>query len=105
VPSTPLPSRTDRDFFRGFAVASPTEEEVLAEIRRIVARELEITGPIQSHHGLIQDLRLDSLGLTVLAVGLEDRFRVRLTEEDSALINTVQDLARLVASRAGGVAG
>jgi acyl carrier protein len=66
---------------------------------------LEITGPIQSHHGLIQDLRLDSLGLTVLAVGLEDRFRVRLTEEDSALINTVQDLARLVASRAGGVAG
>jgi acyl carrier protein len=86
-------------------VASPTEEEVLAEIGRIVARELEITGPIQSHHGLIQDLRLDSLGLTVLAVGLEDRFRVRLTEEDSAQINTVQDLARLVAARAGGIAG
>jgi acyl carrier protein len=86
-------------------VASPTEEEVLAEIGRIVARELEITGPIQSHHGLIQDLRLDSLALTVLAVGLEDRFRVRLTEEDSAQINTVQDLARLVAARAGGIAG
>jgi acyl carrier protein len=86
-------------------VASPTEEEVLAEIGRIVARELEITGPIQSHHGLIQDLRLDSLGLTVLAVGLEDRFRVRLTEEDSAQINTVQDLARLVAARAGGISG
>ncbi len=86
-------------------MAPPTEEQVLAEIRRIVARELEITGPIQSHHGLIQDLRLDSLGLTVLAVGLEDRFRVKLTEEDSAQINTVQDLARLVASRAGGLAG
>ncbi len=86
-------------------MASPTEEEVLAEISQIVARELEITGPIQSHHGLIQDLRLDSLGLTVLAVGLEDRFRVRLTEEDSAQINTVQDLARLVAARAGGIAG
>ncbi len=86
-------------------MAPPTEEEVLSEIGRIVARELEITGPIQSHHGLIQDLRLDSLGLTVLAVGLEDRFRVRLTEEDSAQINTVQDLARLVASRAGGIAG
>ncbi len=86
-------------------MAPPTEEEVLAEISQIVARELEITGPIQSHHGLIQDLRLDSLGLTVLAVGLEDRFRVRLTEEDSAQINTVQDLARLVAARAGGIAG
>ncbi len=86
-------------------MAPPTEEQVLAEIRRIVARELEISGPIQSHHGLIQDLRLDSLGLTVLAVGLEDRFRVKLTEEDSAQINTVQDLARLVASRAGGLAG
>ena len=86
-------------------MAPPTEEEVLAEISQIVARELEITGPIQSHHRLIQDLRLDSLGLTVLAVGLEDRFRVRLTEEDSAQINTVQDLARLVAARAGGIAG
>lgn len=83
-------------------MAPPTEEQVLAEIRQIVARELEITGPIQFHHGLIQDLRLDSLGLTVLAVGLEDRFRVKLTEEDSAQINTVQDLVRLVASRAGG---
>jgi acyl carrier protein len=83
-------------------VTPPTEEQVLAEIRRIAALELEITNPIESTHGLIQDLRLDSLGLTVLAVGLEDRFRVKLTEEDSAQINTVQDLARLVASRAAG---
>lgn len=83
-------------------MAPPTEEQVLAEIRRIAAAELEITRPVQSGDGLIEDLRLDSLGLIVLAVGLEDRFRVKLTEEDSAQINTVQDLARLVASRAAG---
>jgi len=35
----------------------------------------------------------------VLAVGLENRFRVKLTEEDGAGILTVQDLMRLVATR------
>lgn len=76
------------------------EQEVLAEIRRIAAEELEWTRPVQPQDDLLRDLQLDSLGLTVLAVGLENRFRVRLTEEDSAGVLTVQDLMRLVATRA-----
>ena len=40
--------------------------------------------------------QLDSLGLTVLAVGLENRFRVKLSEEDAAGVRTVADLARCV---------
>ncbi|MBF5041802.1 acyl carrier protein [Aggregicoccus sp. 17bor-14] len=75
------------------------EQEVLAEIRRIAAEELEWTRPVQPQDDLLRDLQLDSLGLTVLAVGLENRFRVRLTEEDSAGVLTVQDLMRLVATR------
>jgi acyl carrier protein len=75
------------------------EAAVLAEVRRIAAEELEWTRPVQPTDELLKDLQLDSLGLTVLAVGLENRFRLRLTEEDSAGIVTVQDLMRLVATR------
>lgn len=75
------------------------EQAVLEEVRRIAAEELEWTRPVQPTDDLLKDLQLDSLGLTVLAVGLENRFRVRLTEEDSAGILTVQDLMRLVATR------
>jgi acyl carrier protein len=72
----------------------------LSEIRRIAKDELQLERPVQPKDELIQDLQLDSLGLTILAVGLEDRFRIRLTEEDSARVTTVADLASLVASRA-----
>ncbi|WP_370458890.1 phosphopantetheine-binding protein [Aggregicoccus sp. 17bor-14] len=83
----------------GADVTGVREQEVLAEIRRIAAEELEWTRPVQPQDDLLRDLQLDSLGLTVLAVGLENRFRVRLTEEDSAGVLTVQDLMRLVATR------
>ena len=74
-------------------------QAALVEIRRILAEELEWTGRVEPAHELLGDLQLDSLGLTVLAVGLENRFRVKLTEEDSAGILTVADLMRLVAAR------
>ncbi|MFP2929899.1 acyl carrier protein [Pyxidicoccus sp. 3LG] len=77
-----------------------SEMEVLAEIRRIAADELEWKGEVEAAHDLIRDLQLDSLGLTVLAVGLENRFRIRLSEEDAQGVRTVEDLARLVARRA-----
>ena len=76
-----------------------TEKEVLAEIRRIAAEELEWAGAVEPSHHLIRDLQLDSLGLTVMAVGLENRFRIKLSEEDAQDIHTVEDLAKLVASR------
>jgi acyl carrier protein len=81
------------------------ERQVLSEIRRILAEELEWTGSVEPGHELLGDLQLDSLGLTVLAVGLENRFRIRLTEEDGAGVRTVGELARLVAARAAAAGG
>ena len=77
-----------------------TEREVLAEIRRIAAEELEWAGAVEPSQDLVKDLQLDSLGLTVMAVGLENRFRIKLSEEDAQAIHTVGDLTRLVATRA-----
>ncbi|HYO55523.1 acyl carrier protein [Archangium sp.] len=72
---------------------------VLSEIRRIVSRELDWKGPVEPSHHLMRDLQLDSLGLTVLVVELENRFRIRLPLEDSVGVSTVGDLTRLVVSR------
>jgi acyl carrier protein len=78
-----------------------TEAQVLEAIRAIARSELELERPIVPEDDLLRDLLLDSLGLTVLAVGLENRFRVKLSEDDAAGVQTVGDLARHVASRTG----
>jgi acyl carrier protein len=72
---------------------------VLFEVRRILSQELDWRGQVEPSHHLMRDLQLDSLGLTVLAVELENRFRIRLSVEDSVGVSTVGDLMRLVASR------
>lgn len=78
-----------------------TEAEVLDTIRAIAGADLEIDRPLQPEDDLLADLGLDSLGLTVLAVGLENRFRVKLSQEDAVGVRTVADLATLVARRTG----
>lgn len=85
--------------------ASPAE--VLVEIQRILVSELNAAPPVLPQHRLIGDLHLDSMELIALAVGLENRFRVALTEEDTAGVSTVDDLAavvsrRIAAARSGG---
>ena len=73
--------------------------EILAEIRRILATELQFARPVELEHELAGDLELDSVGAIVLAVGLEDRFRVRLSEADAGAAATVGDLVSVVARR------
>ena len=75
------------------------EAQVLMQVRRIAAEELDYRGAIEPEHDLQRDLQLDSLGLTVMAVGLENHFRVKLSEEDGARVRTVGDLMRLIAER------
>lgn len=89
-PPAPASSPTSRD---------ELVEAAVAEIRAIVARELDCPAQVGDDAHLLRDLALDSYGLMVIAVGLEDRFRVKLAEEDAGQIETVRDLARLVAQR------
>jgi acyl carrier protein len=74
-------------------------DEVLQEIRRVVRDELGVEREVRAEDDLVSDLQLDSVGLLTLVVGLEDRFRVALAEEDAAGVRTVQDLIALVAKR------
>lgn len=74
-------------------------DEVVAEIRRVLREELSLEREVRPADDLVADLQLDSLGLVTLVIGLEDRFRVILSEEDAARVRTVADLAALVAER------
>jgi acyl carrier protein len=78
-----------------------TEALVMTEIRRVVERELSAPRAIEPGDRLVDDLGLDSLTLTTLAVELEDRFQIILSDEESTKIQTVAELARHVVARAG----
>jgi len=74
-------------------------DEVLGEIGRVLRDEIGLSRPPRPEDDLVADLQLDSVGLLTLVVGLEDRFRVALKEEDAAAVRTVRDLAALVLRR------
>jgi acyl carrier protein len=70
-------------------------EEILGQIRRTMAADLEFPGPVELRHGLSTDLRIDSMGAIVLAVALEDRFRVKLPGVEATVLS-VEDLVGAV---------
>jgi len=79
--------------------ARELSDAVLAEIRRIAVEELEMSRPPEPSDELIRDLHLDSISLITLATGLENRFRVKLSENDGNGVVTVADLTALVLRR------
>ena len=68
------------------------------EVRRIAERvlEREVVGD-----PTLEELELDSLQRLTLAVALEDRFRVILSDVDAEKVQRLSDLARLIAERGG----
>ena len=81
-------------------MASPCVGDIVAAVGEIIHAEIDPKAVVHEGSELLADLRLDSLTLMTLVVGLEDRFRVTLTEEDSEGIRTVGELAALVARKA-----
>ncbi len=75
------------------------EAAIAAEIRRLAREELGLAFEAGDDEELAG--RLDSLALLSLVVAVEDRFRVRIREDDAAVTRSLADLARLVAERTG----
>jgi acyl carrier protein len=71
----------------------------LQTIQHILTTELESTARVTADSALADCAELDSVGLLTLAVSLEDRFRIRLGEEDAPGLRTFGDVARLVNRR------
>ena len=76
------------------------ESRAAEEILRLARDELGYRGPLEAGSAPLAG-QLDSLVLLSLVVAVEDRFRIVLADDDAATTRTLQDLARLVAARAG----
>ena len=74
--------------------------QVLAAMHDIARTELDYAAPIALTQRLNEDLHLDSMNMIVMAVGLENRFRIKLDEQDAGQLITVGDLVTLVVRRA-----
>jgi acyl carrier protein len=79
-------------------VADETND-ILEEVARVLREELAMTRAVRPEDELVRDLQLDSVGVLTLVVGLENRFRIALAEEDAAGVRTVADLVALVQQR------
>jgi acyl carrier protein len=74
--------------------------EVLELIRAHLAEELEIDpSRIQDETRFKEDLEADSLDLVALVQELEDRYGVRIPDDDAAKLATVGESADYVAAR------
>jgi acyl carrier protein len=76
------------------------EERVAAEIARIARDDLHLAeGPLRAFEAPLAG-QLDSLALLSLVVAVEDRFQIVLADDAAAGTRSLEDLARLVTSRA-----
>lgn len=93
---------------------APSREEILQSIEDVARTHLDLSArpadsaaPLRFHPGLrlVDDLALDSIQLLTLAVEVENRFRICLDPEDEAGIETIGDLADVVAAKLKGGGG
>ena len=78
-----------------------SREEVLTLVREHLAEELEVEiGRIEEGTRFKEDLDADSLDLYELVMELEDRYGIKVTEEEATRISTVGDAVAFVLDRA-----
>jgi len=74
-----------------------TEAEIMDGVRAVIRDELRLETPVAPSTHLVRDLQLDSLKQVTLVVELENRFQVRLDDGDEEGLETLADVARLIA--------
>ena len=81
-------------------MAPMDREEVMTLVRDHLVAELEV-GPekIKDETRFREDLDADSLDLYELLMELEDRYSIRVSEEEAAKIETVGDAVDFVCAR------
>ena len=81
-------------------MARMDREEVMTLVRDHLVTELEVApGKIRPETRFREDLDADSLDLYELLMELEDRYSIRVSEEEAAKIATVGDAVEFVCAR------
>jgi acyl carrier protein len=82
-------------------MAPMERDEVMKLVRDHLSTELEVAAEkIQPETRFREDLDADSLDLYELVMELEDRYGIRVSEEEAAEIETVGDAVDFVTARA-----
>lgn len=69
-----------------------TQEEIVAGIAEIIEEVTGIdTADVTPEKSFVEDLEIDSLSLVEIAVQLEDKYEVKIPDEDLASLRTVGD--------------
>lgn len=76
-----------------------TDAEILDGITAVAREHLGWEGALRPEMRLVGELRLDSLKLLTLAIEVENRFRIRLDDQDESQIETVADLVAAIRKR------
>lgn len=76
-----------------------TQTEVFEAVVKTLKGACGVKKPIAAGSRLVEDLGLDSMGMLALAVDLENRFRLKLEEDQEHPPETVSDVVELVQSR------
>jgi acyl carrier protein len=81
-------------------MAGMEREDVMKLVRDHLSTELEVSPEkIQAETRFREDLDADSLDLYELVMELEDRYSIRVSEEEAAEIETVGDAVDFVTAR------
>jgi len=84
-------------------VPAMDRDQVMAVVREHLSTELEVDiERISAETRFKEDLDADSLDLYELVMELEDRYGIKVSEEEAAEIESVGDVVEFVCSRAAG---
>ncbi len=79
-----------------------TEAEILDGVLDVARTHLNWTGPVSRDMPLVETFNLDSLRQLTLVIEVENRFRVRLDDQDEASLGTVGDLLDVIRRKVAG---
>jgi acyl carrier protein len=76
-----------------------THEEVVIEVRSVVAEHAEAEADITERSVLVADLGIDSLGVMEVVADLEDRFEMTIDESELQDVATLGDVVAAIEIR------
>jgi len=78
-----------------------SDDDILSEITAVAREHLGRDRPITRDTRLVEELSLDSIRLLTLVVEIENRFRLRLDDEEAGRLETAGDLADMIRRKRG----
>ena len=78
------------------------KQQILSDVRKVTCQILKVPAErVVPSARLVDDLNVDSLFITQLAMGLEDEFGIEVDDANLPGLTTVQSVVDFVAARVG----